>query len=246
MYSRRGQQYAEILPNTRFSDCWASVGDITYYHRDGICYFRSKPYSEFAGTAEQLENLDLHKRAIRAWQGLDHHMQEIWRKNARCVATHRPPFDNKNHISGYNLFVSAHHGFAQLGNEHVPVPQVFCPFPIFSLDFGGCDKIGDTDILMRFRLTLRGTSEFSRYRVSGKIQLEEPDMGRNPGKMRNFLSISIPTGTCSEIEILIPRYQAIWGLALETYQLHMRYVLIDAVTGYRSQYHSIDTLIYSY
>ena len=232
-----------FYPNTRFSDCWASVGDITYYHRDGICYFRSKPYSEFAGTAEQLENLDLHKRAIRAWQGLDHHTQEIWRKNARCVAAHRPPFNNKNHISGYNLFVSAYHGFAQLGNEHVPGPQAFCPFPIFSLDFGGCDKIGDTDILMRFRLTLCGTSEFSRYRVLGKIQFEEPGMGRNPGKMRNFLSTSIPIGTCSEIEILIPEYQAIWGLALETYQLHMRYILLDAVTGYRSQYQSLSTLM---
>jgi len=229
-------------PNIKFSDCWSSVGDITFYHRDGICYFKSKPYSQFSGTEEQLENLELHRRAIRAWQRLDHSTQLRWRQLAGCVVAHRPPFDNKNHISGYNLFVSAYHGFAQLGCEHIPVPQPFVQFPIFSLDFGRCDKIGDNDILMRFHLTLCGTPEFSRYRVLCKVQLEEPGMGRNPGKMRNFLSVSVPTGTSSEIQILIRDYRSIWGLALDTYQLHMRYILIDSVTGYRSQYHSMATL----
>ena len=230
-------------PNTRFSDCWASVGNVTFYHRDGICYFRSKPYSEFAGTAEQLENLDLHRRALRAWQSLDRDVQEIWRENALSVTAHRPPFDGKNHISGYNLFVSAYHGFAQLGNEHVPSPQAFVPFPIFSLDFGECGKSGEDGVLMRFRLTLCGTTEFSRYRVLCKIQLEEPGLGRNPGKMRNFLSASVPTGSSSEIEVTIPDYQHIFGLALDTYQLHMRYILLDTITGYRSQYHSLSTLV---
>ena len=45
-----------------------------------------------------------------------------------------------------------------------------------------------------------------------------------------------------EIEVSIPDYQHIWGLALDTYQLHMRYILLDTVTGYRSQYHSLSTL----
>lgn len=99
---------------------------------------------------------------------------------------HSPPaFDNNNNISRYNLFVSAYHEFAQLGNEHVPVPQAFCS--LFNLDFRGCNIIGGTDILMRFRLTLCGTSGFSRYRVLGKIQLEKPGMGRNLSKIWNFL-----------------------------------------------------------
>ena len=38
-------------------------------------------------------------------------------------------------------------------------------------------------------------------------------------------------------------YRAIWGLDLEAYQLHMRYILLDTVTGYRSQYHSLSTLV---
>ena len=59
-----------FVPDTLFSDCWSSVGNVTYYHRNGVCYFRSKAYSEFAGTAEQLEQKGLHQRAIKAWKGL--------------------------------------------------------------------------------------------------------------------------------------------------------------------------------
>lgn len=159
-----------FYPNIQFSDCWSSVGDITYYHRNGICYFRSKAYTEFKGTSEQMVRLDLHRRAIRAWQGLDHATQMVWRSLSKNVVAHRPPFDNRNHISGYNLFVSAYQGFAQLGHEHVPEPQAFVPFPIFNLDFGGSGAVGDNDILLQTRLTLYGTEEYSRYRVPGTGQ----------------------------------------------------------------------------
>ena len=165
-----------FYPNIQFSDCWSSVGDITYYHRNGICYFRSKAYTEFKGTSEQMVRLGLHRRAIRAWQGLDHATQMVWRSLSKNVVVHRPPFDNRNHISGYNLFVSAYHGFAQLGHEHVPEPQAFLPFPIFNLDFGGSGAVGDSDILLQTRLTLYGTEEYSRYRVLGKIQSRRPAM----------------------------------------------------------------------
>lgn len=232
-----------FYPNTRFSDCWASFGNVTFYHRDGICYFRSKAYPEFAGTAEQLENMELHRRALRAWQGLEYQVQEEWRNNARCVAAHRPPFDNRNHISGYNLFVSAYHGFAQLGNEHVPEPREFVPFPVFSLDCIGCSGPGGSDITLRFRLTLCGTEKFSRYRVLCKVQLAEPGHGRNPGKMRNFLSPSVPSAAISEIALPVKDSRSVWGLSLDTYQLHLRYILLDSVTGYRSQYHSLSTLV---
>lgn len=42
--------------------------------------------------------------------------------SAEEVEPHRPPFDHKAYISGQNLFVSAYHGFATPGNEHVPSP----------------------------------------------------------------------------------------------------------------------------
>lgn len=225
-------------PNICISDCWSSIGNITFYHKNGICYFRSKAYSDFAGTGEQLENLNLHRRAIRAWQSLPHSVQLKWRELATDVIAHRPPFDNSSHISGYNLFVSAYHGFAQLGKEHIPQPLPFEPFPIFNMDYVGCRKTSNGEVDLNFRLTLCGTAEPQRYRILTKLQTGEPGCGRNPGLMRNYLSPSIPNGECSEISTTIP----VPNPNLATKQLHCRYLLLDTKTGYRSQYHSISTL----
>ncbi|MDD3945788.1 MAG: hypothetical protein PHS38_13925, partial [Bacteroidales bacterium] len=112
-------------PNIRFSDCWSSVGGITFYHRNGKCYWRSKPAPVFPGTLGQLDHQSVHLRALAAWRTLDHQVQLQWAGYAGEVAAHRPPFLHENHISGYNLFVSAYHGFATLGNEHVPAPARF-------------------------------------------------------------------------------------------------------------------------
>ena len=88
---------------------------------------------------------------------------------ASGVASHRPPFGQKNSISGYNLFVSAYHGFAQLGNEHIPAPVMFEPFPIFSLDYLDCSTAGGGLLKLRFRLTLCGIGEPGRYRMLGRF-----------------------------------------------------------------------------
>lgn len=229
----------KYIPNTQFSDCWSSVGNVTFYHRNGICYFRSKAYSDFAGTADQLEQAELHKRAIKAWQGLPHEKQMIWRRMAKGVASHRPPFGQKNSISGYNLFVSAYHGFAQLGNEHIPEPVMFEPFPIFSMDYLDCSTTSGGLLKLRFRLTLCGAGEHGRYRVLGKFQFGEPGCGRNPGMMRNYLSESVPSGECSVIEFLVPDTVP----ALEIKQMHLRYLLLDTKSGYRSQYHSLSIMM---
>lgn len=92
-----------FFPNALLSDCWSSAGNVTFYHRNGVCYFRSKAFSEFVGTAEQLEQKGLHHRAILAWQTLTPRQQQKWRRLAVGVAAHRPPFGDGNHISGYNL-----------------------------------------------------------------------------------------------------------------------------------------------
>ena len=42
------------------------------------------------------------------------------------------------------------------------------------------------DVKLRFKLTLCGTSKFSRYRVLVKIQIEELGDGRHPGRQRNI------------------------------------------------------------
>lgn len=227
-----------FYPNAQFSDCWSSIGKVTYYHRNGICYFRSKPYSQFAGTAEQLEQQALYQRAIKAWQQLPHKEQLQWRRLAKGVAAHRPPYGDGNSISGYNLFVSAYHGFSQLGNEHIPSPKRFVPFPIFSFDFLGATPTNLFDIQLSFKLTLCGTSDSSRYRVLGKIQIEEPGIGRNPGKMRNYLSPSIPAGEVSTIEFTLPNPFP----TLSAIQIHIRYLLLDTKTGYRSNHHTLSAI----
>lgn len=229
----------KYIPNTQFSDCWSSVGNVTFYHRNGICYFRSKAYSDFAGTADQLEQAELHRRAIKAWQSLPHDTQMIWRRMAKGVASHRPPFGQKNSISGYNLFVSAYHGFTQLGNERIPEPVMFEPFPIFSMNYLDCSTTDGGLLRLRFRLTLCGAVEPGRYRVLGKFQIGEPGCGRNPGMMKNCLSKSIPSRECSVIEFLVPDTLP----ALEMKQLHLRYMLLDTKTGYRSQYHSLSAIL---
>ena len=67
-----------------------------------------------------------------------------------------------------------------------------------------------------------------------KIQLTAPGRCRHLGYLRNFLA----EGDCSSgvVSIVIPGYAERWGYELDKYQVYVRFVLIDTVTGYRSQY----------
>ena len=227
-----------FYPDIQYSDCWASVGDTTYYHRNGLCFFRSKPYTEFPGTAGQLVRLDLHRRAIRAWQGLDHSTQLIWREFAKPVVAHRPPFDNKGHISGYNLFVSAYHGFAQLGREHVPEPQPFPEFPSAALEVLEIIPGSETTTL-RCRLTLTDTVNPERWHLTAKILLTAPGVGFNPGLMRTYRPTSIcpvsigPTTSTRAVTFTVQQKSTQRGQ--NPLCAHIRYRLIDETTGYRNR-----------
>ena len=116
-------------PNTRFTDCWASVGNITFYHRNGQCYYRTKAHPVFPGTTQQKIQASIHKRAIAAWRTLPHEEQLEWNALATQVKSKRPPYDSKTTISGYNLFVSAYHGYACIGDEKIPEPKPMPTFP---------------------------------------------------------------------------------------------------------------------
>ena len=223
-------------PNIRFSDCWSSVGGITFYHRNGKCYWRSKPAPVFPGTLEQLDHQSVHLRALAAWRTLDHQVQLQRAGYAGEVAAHRPPFLHENHISGYNLFVSAYHGFATLGNEHVPAPARFEAFPPFYASFVSAQVAGNADMVLRFSLFVGGTDDPLRYRALGKIQLVAPGRGCHPGKLRNFLSVEASPDPSNPRTILfnIPGYRSVWGLDLPGYTVHLRYLLLDTVTGYRN------------
>ena len=223
-------------PNSRFSDCWSSVGDVTFFHRDGVCYWKKKPVCGFPGTPGQLDQAELHHRALEAWRGLEHSVQEQWSVFAKVVPSHRPPFDGTSHITGHNLFVSAYHGFAQLGDEHVPEPAPWEDFPVVYLEFGSAVVVDDSDLQMTFRCLLPECSDPMRYRVVLKLQLTEPGRGRNDGYLRTFLALSNCSFTDAEVRFVISDFRNLWSAVGPSYQVHCRYLLIDTQTGYRNIY----------
>ncbi|MDP3451801.1 MAG: hypothetical protein Q8R90_02495 [Bacteroidales bacterium] len=228
-------------PNIKFSDCWSSVGNITFYHRNGKCYWRSKPTPVFPGTMRQMEHQSVHLRALASWRTLTQEEQLQWSVYAKDVVARRPPFLNENHISGYNLFVSAYHGFATLGNEHIPVPTNFEKFPPFYAEFVSAEVVGNTNLILRFSLFVGCSDNPMRYKTLGKIQLVKPGRGCHPGKLRNYLSVDASPDPLSPRIILfdIKNYRSVWGLDLPEYTLHIRYLLIDSLTGFRNYHHKL-------
>ncbi len=215
-------------PTPIIQDCWSSIGNITFYHRNGQCFYKRKPYTQYRGTAAQLDQAQVHHRAILAWQQLPHTVQLQWRELAKSVPSHRPPYDDNHHISGYNLFVSAYHGFTQLGREHVPVPQPYPLFPVSHLQLLQIDSASSSgSVSLRYRLTLQNTDNPARWHVSAKIQLTAPGVGCDPSRMRTYMGIR-----CSDNVIVfnVPSQGA------EDYQVHLRYRLIDVITGYRNNW----------
>ena len=225
-----------FTPNALIQDCWSSIGNITFYHRNGQCFYKRKIKPVFPGTPAQLDQAQVHHRAILAWQLLQHSVQLQWRELAKYVPSHRPPYDDNHHISGYNLFVSAYHGFAQLGREHVPVPQPYPQFPISHLQLLQIDSGGSLGsvVTLRSRLTLQNTDNPARWHVSACIQLTAPGVGCDPGKMRTYMGIRNPQ---NETVFSVPCPN------IEDYQVYLRYRLIDSVPGYRNNWHKIEVAI---
>ena len=211
-------------PNTRFTDCWASVGNITFYHRDGQCYYRTKANPVFPGTSHQLVQVSIHKRALQAWRNITHEEQLEWNALATQVKSKRPPYDHKTSISGYNLFVSAYHGYASIGDEKIPEPKPIPDFPTLSLKLISSTVVGKT-LQVKFKIENLHAS-LHNFTIASRIQLVNLGAGTNPGKMRNHqaeLTDNIATFT-----IPLPNQDH------KSYTLHMRYFLIDRTTGYRS------------
>ncbi|MBR4594083.1 MAG: hypothetical protein IKO33_05835 [Bacteroidaceae bacterium] len=220
-------------PTPIIQDCWSSIGNITFYHRNGQCFYKRKPYTQYRGTAAQLDQAKVHHRAILAWQQLQHSEQLQWRELAKSVPSHRPPYDDNHHISGYNLFVSAYHGFAQLGREHVPVPQPYPLFPISHLQLLQIDSgTSSGTVSLRCCLTLQNTDNPARWHVSAKIQLTAPGVGCDPGKMRSCMGIRT---NGNQIMFRVP------NPGIENCQAHIRYRMIDDITGYRNNWHRVSS-----
>lgn len=227
---------ARFVPSVLISDCWGSMGDLTFFHIDGRCYVKNKSKCEFPGTAGQMLQVDVHKRALAAWRTVPHQTQLIWNEYGKGALSHRPPFDGTTHISGYNLFVSAYHGFAALGNEHKPDPQPYTPFPVYAAEFASSAVVDSVNLRLRFNVRFEDCPSPERYRLLLKVQLTKPGGGKNPGLMRNFLALEPCSAGDSIVDFLIPDYRNIWGLDLPAYQVHCRYLLLDSETGYRNIY----------
>ena len=249
---RQGNLYYDSLnfdvmpkyePNFRFSDCWASAGDVTFYHRDGVCFWKKRSCPVFPGTSGQLDQLEIHHRALNAWRELPHDEQLQWNNLAGPVVSHRPPFDGKGKISGYNLFVSAYHGFAQLGDEHIPMPQPFEDFPVFVTEYSDVEAASESDLVLRFRVMMPECLEPVRYRLMTRLQFTSPGRGRQPGYLRSHIAADNCTGTDCIVEVPVADYARKWDLDLQEYQVHCRYLLIDTKTGYRCNFKKISFLI---
>ena len=139
-------------------------------------------------------------------------------------------------MSGYNLFVSAYHGFATLGMEHVPEPVPWVDFPAIVLEDVDSALVEGANLRFRMRAYMEEVGMANTCSCLMRAQLVAPGRGRDPGKMRNTLSVEAGMpGRCG-FTFVIKDYVQACGLDLQEYTLHCRYMLLDFRTGYRNQW----------
>ena len=237
-------------PSILISDCYGSAGSITFYHRDGKCRWKRRSSLSFTGTPAQCAALSVHRRALAAWRTIPDTEKERWHDIAKNVQPRRPPFDSGGHISGHNLFVSAYHGFVTLGDEHIPQPVEYHPFPVSVVEIVRVSVANISDLRLLLRLSMPLEKEPERYALLCKVQLTEAGKGCNPGKMRNFLAeeatgddMATDSGPSRPVTLTIPICTSFPEVSAATCSLHLRYMLIDRHTGYRSQYQKLSTVI---
>ncbi|MBR1574947.1 MAG: hypothetical protein IJ654_00685 [Bacteroidales bacterium] len=218
-------------PSILFSDAYGSAGSLTFYHRNGKCYTRKRVKPSYPGTPAQLEHLAVHRRALKAWAGLDAEIQKEWISYEKTAEPHRPPFDHKAHISGNNLFVSAYHGFALMGDEHTPEPQPFRMPPPFHVSFERV-AVEDGVLIINVDAHVPPDAHPERYRMYSRLRLTTPGRDFGVKGMKGFLA----EGNCSgHMTIRIPSYTEIWSLTEERFQIQALSILLDSETGFRSQ-----------
>ena len=136
----------------------------------------------------------------------------------------------------------------------------FRPFPVFVAEFVLANAVNTSDLRITLKLSMSMADNPARYALLYKVQLAEAGKGCNPGKMRNFLAedvtepvltrmssnaINTESETVEErtVAVTIPDYRTFSGTVTDSYSLHIRYMLIDRTTGYRSQYQKLSSVI---
>lgn len=181
-----------------------------------------------------MRTVDVHRRALAAWRELPHSVQLKWNEYAMEVPSHRPPFDGRGHITGHNLFVSAYHGFAQMGNEHVPEPVKWRPFPV--LDIDSISVIRENGmIILKCSSHLNGTQFPEQYRLHLKVQFVPKGECKHPGLMRALIADNNFESSDCFVNVKSAKLEMA-NDASNGYRIFVRYSLIDTLTGYRNLY----------
>lgn len=153
----------------------------------------------------------MHRRAIAAWQSLPAEQQDLWESYSLGVEPHRPPFDHTTRISGYNLFVSAYHGFATLGNEYVPrVPSRALPVVGQNPAHGAGQRSQPRPDAQPPGLALRCCKHRHGYHTKRCLPARVP--GTRPlrvARYRDRLPIPVPAAVVSYEVIRFPRRQPV-------------------------------------
>lgn len=226
---------ARFRPNIVVSDVFGSAGDITARHVEGETFLVKRSSVRFPGSQAQLKHLEVHRRALAAWREVPHSVQEVWNEYAREAEPHRPPFDHSSWISGQNLFVSAYHGFYTLGREHAPEPVRFESFPGFALSVVSA-VVSCEDLVLRFSVAGLEYVEASRYWLYGRVQLVEAGRGKSSRVPWKSVLVSGPC-SCGVAEMVVPEFRSVWPAVdgVSVIGVNVSFVLLDALTGYRSQ-----------
>ena len=225
-------------PNSRFSDCYSSVGNITFYHRNGECYYKAKPNPTFPGTPSQIDQLCVHRRAIRAWRELTHETQLQWNALAKNVKSKRPPFNTNTYISGYNLFVSAYHGLAAKGQESTPIPAPIPSFPQIHLEYKTSTLKNGTDLQITFEADTT-IDTFNNYTLIGKLQITKPGYRPNTGKYRNYIPTIIQSGNKTHFTFTLSNQNEDKSII----SIHLKHFLVHTPTGYRTPEQYLTTIV---
>ena len=124
----------------------------------------------------------------------------------------------------------------------------------------GAETISTSDLRITLKLSMSEANYPTRYALLCKVQLTEAGKGCNPGRMRNFLAEdvteTVPAVMSSEavpelsktlevktVAVTITDYRTFSGTVQDSYSLHIRYMLIDRDTGYRSRYRELSAVI---
>lgn len=97
----------------------------------------------------------------------------------------------------------------------------------------------DGTLYIRWKLDIVDSE--CRYRLLTKVQLASPGRELSTGDLRYFLAEG--TANDAAVTTCIPGYISIWGLNLQSYQIHARCILMDTKTGYRSQFLQVSGVV---